>query len=287
MHNERFFNSVLEQLEQGRMEAGLHFLAGSLITPEARSAARPVLRDHELHRVLMEDPYTARAFAKPRGYAGDAVLIDMLYDREPPPETSLRGRDIFSCTTAFPVAQAVRERRDTAAQLLEQEWRSGKSICALACGHLREADALCGQDLTNIVAVDQDSESLAVVSARHEDRIRTAHANVIHYLRAAANRGESFDHIYTLGLTDYFDDRAMRLLHRLMKSCLNPGGTIRLANFIPSHIAIGWMDAVMDWHLIYRTEADLTAFAAEIGMAARSWIDSTGSIAWCEMEDRG
>jgi hypothetical protein len=113
--------------------------------------------------------------------------------------------------------------------------------------------------------------------------VRTQEANVLHWLRGAASRGEKFDLIYTLGLTDYLDDRAMRLLHKLMKACLAPGGQIFLANFVPDHLARGWLDAVMDWHLIYRTEADLQGFAVDIGMTARTWTDPTGCIAYCEM----
>lgn len=285
MHDERFFDAVLGQIERGNVNGGLHFLAGALVTADAGLAARPVLRDHPLHAVLMEDPYTARAFSKPRGYAGDAQLIDMIYDLAPPDETGSRGRDLFSVTIGFPVSQSVRDRRNQAAAALEREWRAGKRICALACGHLREADGLIGQDLSNIIAVDQDPLSLAQLEARLGGGIELVEANVLHYLRRAAREGQKFDYIYTLGLTDYFDDRAMRLLHKLMRDCLAPGGTMLVANFVPDHIAVGWMDAVMDWHLVYRTEAELRGFAAEIGMHARIWRDATRSIAFCEMRE--
>ena len=75
----------------------------------------------------------------------------------------------------------------------------------------------------------------------------------------------------------------MELLHRLMKGCLAPGGRIVIANFLPAHLGIGWMDAVMDWQLIYRDEAELESYAAHIGMTPRCWRDSSGSIVWCEM----
>jgi extracellular factor (EF) 3-hydroxypalmitic acid methyl ester biosynthesis protein len=104
------------------------------------------------------------------------------------------------------------------------------------------------------------------------------------YLRAAGSRGEKFDLVYTLGLTDYLDDRAMILLHRMVKALLRPAGRFLLANFKPHHIGLGWMEAVMDWHLIYREEEDLAAFAEDAGLKHRTWTDSTGSIAWCEME---
>jgi SAM-dependent methyltransferase len=284
MHNEKFFDAVSGMIDHGEVVAGLHLLAGSLTSAEAGEAARDTLRQHRLHRTLMRDPYLAHAFAKPRGYAGDAGLIDLIYDQTPPEGTCELGQQLFGITTAFPVSQAVRERLDHASTTLEEKIRSGASVLALACGHLREADGLVGEDLSRLVAVDQDPVSIDRIRGLHGDAIATREANVLSYLRAAARDGERFDFIYTLGLTDYFDDRAMSLLHHLMHRCLNPGGSILLANFLPDHIAVGWMDAVTDWQLIYRDETELHSFAAEIEMESRTWRDSTQSIAWCEMK---
>ena len=75
----------------------------------------------------------------------------------------------------------------------------------------------------------------------------------------------------------------MQLLHTLMKACLAPGGSILLANFLPHHLATGWMDALMDWQLIYRDEDELAGFAREIGTVPECWRDPTDTIAWCRM----
>ena len=175
-------------------------------------------------------------------------------------------------------------RRDFAEQLVTSAWRQGKRILVLACGHFREGALLVGQDISNITLVDQDPVSLEVVRTNHGGGANIVAANVFRFLRAAASRGDSFDLIYTLGLTDYLDDRAMRMLHRLAKACLTPGGTLLLANFLPAHLGTGWMDAVMDWHLIYRDEAQLESFATEAGFTPRTWRDPTSSVAWCEMK---
>src|SRR6185369_13041245 len=37
------------------------------------------IRSHELWDVFCQDPLTRRAFEKPRGYAGDAVMMDFVY----------------------------------------------------------------------------------------------------------------------------------------------------------------------------------------------------------------
>jgi extracellular factor (EF) 3-hydroxypalmitic acid methyl ester biosynthesis protein len=289
MHNERFFDQTLSLIEQGQITLALPMLAGTLFAAQADAITWPHTRQtllrHPLHNVLMEDPYLAHCFAKPRGYPGDAALIDILYDRNLPESTSKRAADLFHVTTAFPAAQAVRLRREYAETLVTNAWQAGQRILVLACGHFREGDSLIGQDVSNIVAVDQDGLSLDVVRRNHGDTITAVEANVFNYLRGAASHGEKFDLIYTLGLTDYLDERAMRFLHKLMKACLVPGGTILLANFLPYHIGTGWMDAVMDWQLIYRDEAELASYAREIGLDSKTWTDPTGCIAWCEMKE--
>jgi extracellular factor (EF) 3-hydroxypalmitic acid methyl ester biosynthesis protein len=288
MHNQRFFDQTLNLIEQGQITLALPLLAGKLFSAQTDAIAWPetrkALQHHRLHGVLMEDPYLAHCFEKPRGYPGDAALIDILYDRQLPSSVSKRAADMFYVTTAFPAAEAVRLRREYAETVVSGAWQAGKRICVLACGHFREGHSLIGQDLDRIVAVDQDGLSLNVVRKNYGDTIQIVEANVFSFLRSAASRKEQFDLIYTLGLTDYLDDRAMRFLHKLMAACLAPGGTMLLANFVPFHVGTGWMDAVMDWQLIYRDEADLAAYAHEIGLRSKTWTDPTGCIAWCEMK---
>lgn len=131
--------------------------------------------------------------------------------------------------------------------------------------------------------VDQDPLSLEVVRQKHGDALTIVEANVFAFLRSAKNRGEQWDYIYTLGLTDYFDDRAMDMFHKLLKAILAPQGRIVLANFLPNHLTAGWMEAVMDWHLIYRSQGQLADHARKAGFSPRTWSEATRSIAWCEM----
>ncbi|MDH7975927.1 hypothetical protein QH494_27425 [Sphingomonas sp. AR_OL41] len=273
------YGTVLGEIEQGNGCGAMTCLALQLAMTRARAA----LRDHPLHLVLLEDPHTHRARFKPRGYAGDAPLIDFYYDQQPPARTSERGRALFEISSQFETAQAVRWRLATAQGLLEEAWAAGQRICSLACGHFREADALAGRAMGKVIAVDQDRLSLATVRARPGASVVPEQANVLHYLRAAARRGERFDLIYTLGLTDYLDERAMDLLYRLMNACLAPQGRIVLATFLPDHLGAGWLDACMDWHLVCRDEVDLARHARKAGLDARTFRDPTDSIVWCEM----
>lgn len=287
VNNRRFFDSLVRGIDQGEIENSCMQLLGALNAcrqeDDLYAHMRSDLRAHELHRILLEDPFSHRAWAKPRGYAGDAELIDLLYDRQAPAGTSPLGASLLQVTSRVSSSAAVRHRRDFAAEKLEAAWRAGKRICVLACGHLREADGLIGEDLTNIVGVDLDLGSLERVWHRHGSAIELIENNALTFLRSTARAGRQFDYIYTLGLTDYFDEREVLFLHRLMKSCLTPGGEIMVANFVPDHLALGWMDAVMDWNLVYRTEVDMERYARSIGLVARTSRDPTDTIVFSEM----
>lgn len=289
MYNERFFDQTLRLFEVGEIPAAALLIAGKLHNAHADSTTWPetraTLHRHPIYQVLMQDPYARRSALRPRGYAGDAGLIDIIYDERHTEECSALGDAIFNCSIKFQASEGVRQRKAYAEVVIGEAWQAGKSICVLACGHLREADGLIGKDLSNITAVDQDPLSLELVRANHGDAINLHEANVFRFLRQAAATGKRFDLIYTLGLTDYLDRRAMELLHRLMKACLAPDGSILLANFLPNHLATGWMDAIMDWQLIYRDERELEDYARGVDLIPRLWRDPTDCIVWCEMTD--
>ncbi len=289
MHIKRFYDQTLQMIDRGETIPALNMISGQLHLAHADSTrwdeVRTTLRRHPLHATLLQDPFARHSNDRPRGYPGDAALIDLIYDQRHNHSATALGDDLFAVTTASQPAEGVRQRRAHAEAMLAEAWRKGERVLALAGGHLREADPLIGRDLSSVMVVDQDPASLEYVRSNHGNRIGLTQANVFRYLRQAAGEGLRFDLVYTLGLTDYLDERQMELLHRLMKGCLAPGGRIVIANFLPAHLGIGWMDAVMDWQLIYRDETELESYAAQIGMVPHCWRDSSGSIVWCEMHE--
>jgi hypothetical protein len=285
--NQRFLDDMLGLLEAGETEAMVHVLTGHLnalrADPHGWQEAMAMLRSHELHRSMLADPYLARSFQRPRGYAGDAVLIDMIYDRISPSGTSVAGQRLFDVTTRSVASRAVALRRDHGRLLAETAHRARQRVCVLACGHFREGDDLVGQDVSGFTLVDQDAESIAEVARKHgPGGARLEVANVFAFLRQAGLAGVQYDLVYTLGLTDYLDDRAMTLMHRLLHRVVAPGGRAVVANFRAGLFFSGWMEAVMDWQLIYREPAEMQAFGSANGFDSRTWLDVTGSIVWAE-----
>ncbi|GLV53342.1 methyltransferase [Dictyobacter sp. S3.2.2.5] len=225
-------------------------------------------RRHTLLTTLHNDPLSRRAYIKPRGYAGDAVMLDYIYSMD---EGAL-PQDLRECTSSAQrmcasivqadAGQAVCARKRLLAQKIDEvaEHVSHPHVLSLACGHLREAAssrAARTRRLGRFVAVDQDQESLKIVEQEFRPLgVETLRASVRDILmdRVVLN---GFDFVYAAGLYDYLAlPVAQRLTAQLFRM-LNPGGRILLANFMPGITMAGYMEACMDWWLIYRDRAEL------------------------------
>lgn len=124
--------------------------------------------------MLHQDPLTLRGFSKPRGYPGDAVLLDFIY-RHPFQEAeldkaSLIGRAVCEYMVSRPAAESVRWRRKLLAQLFDEIVKrvQNAEILSVACGHLREAAnsvAMQNNLVHRFIAFDQDDASLKTIEA--------------------------------------------------------------------------------------------------------------------------
>ncbi len=240
---------------------------------------------HPLREIVREDPFTRHSFDQPRGYAGDAALLDYIYyDQGGVDLTRLtpRGREIYRRNRDAPAPRAVRERRDHLAHLIDRTVmrNPGARILAVACGHLREglqSHALAAASLAprssegrsdaelpcHIEALDQDPRSLEEV-ARCFRRGVTVRPDTIRSLLGAPEAGERYDLIYAAGLFDYLNDRtAARLTARLFDR-LRPDGELVVANFVPDVADAGYMESYMGWRLLGRTVEQVQAFGAEL-----------------------
>lgn len=109
------------------------------------SAAVAQARAHALGERLRGEPLTRRAADKPRGYPGDAVLLDMLYFDEGRHFEAARADgpdDLTRMGFVFPGAAsaAVRHRRAILARGVDAAVarKPEAAILSVACGHLRE-----------------------------------------------------------------------------------------------------------------------------------------------------
>src|SRR5262249_39920320 len=107
------------------------------------------------------------------------------------------------------------------------------------------------------IALDQDADSLEVVSRELGPLgIEPLHASVRDVLAGRVALA-GFDLVYAAGLYDYLPTPVAQKLTRALFDALHPGGSLLIGNFLPDIASAGYMEAIMDWWLIYRSRAEL------------------------------
>jgi len=278
----------------GRLESRSHAAAGRIAAPTARllAAYRSALsrdewraaivseiRPHPILAYLHEDPFSSHGFRKPRGYEGDAVLLDFVYGGGASSvwveNATPLGAALYRECVRHPSFAALRARRDYLGVELAASCAAARrpEILSVACGHLREATVLHGKRSDalpgRLVALDQDPETLATAQADHASLpLDARQISVLALLRGDQQLGQ-FDFIYLAGLYDYLSDDTARRLTRQLTDMLKPGGRLLTANMLPDLPAAAYMEAVMDWWLIYRTLAEFETLSLDLGPGYR------------------
>jgi extracellular factor (EF) 3-hydroxypalmitic acid methyl ester biosynthesis protein len=226
--------------------------------------------DHPIREMLHQSPFSRRAFEKPRGYAGDAVVLDFAYGCLPLPDgTTDLGAEIYQCEWNASSVKSARDRRDALAAAVDTVARQTRTpkILSVACGHLREAKiskAVTEGKIGHYVALDHDAVSLSVIDKDLAGKgVSTVHGSVKDLIKRKIKFAD-LDLVYSAGLYDYLTEPVAAALTALMFDMLKPGGRLLVANCAPESECIGYMEAFMGWHLIYRNEAELMALVRSI-----------------------
>ena len=234
---------------------------------EWRRFAKSGAMDHPIRNVAHLCPMTRRSFDKPRGYAGDAVMLDHIYGIEHPgPDyhpATVAGK-VYAHTVNAPASRAVRYRREVLARLIDETaTRCGDgnaNIFSIAAGHLREAElslAVQTRKLAEFDAMDQDRESLQIIERDYTRYgVRPQYGTVRGLLRNKTPAGH-YDLVYAAGLFDYLEERVARKLVEVMLGMLRPKGKLLIANFARNIPDVGYMETFMDWWLIYRDSEEV------------------------------
>lgn len=237
--------------------------------------------------LILASPFLARTNLKPRGYAGDSMMMQMLYENE------FRGAGLFSmCMHRHPVqtaaAQAVRNRRALIAEAVQaraQAVGNGRRVRVLsvACGPAAElTDVLkrpADADRFEFMLLDQDAEALAEATAaaqaaaarlKRDVLARPVRESVRTMLRTpdVVAAWGVFDLVYTMGLFDYLQQPVARVVIRKLYELLQPGGELIVGNFHVGNPSRLYMDYWMDWALVYRTEDEMYDLVAGLDGAA-------------------
>lgn len=255
------------------------------------------------HEKLKGSPFYHHAIYKPRGYAGDAESMAIIYHNQ------FEGKDTFSklinrIATDTPIGDAIRNRKTLLREAFN-EVKKGK-ILSLAAGPAAEIhEFIQKKDSHQFLALDHDIKTLAMAN-RANPCLTYGIVNAFHLLKGKNTyliprknnlrkydpkkdakgfnqlllpfkykikklKPESFDMVYTIGLYDYIKsfpnkNKGTTALTTFLFNLLKPGGRLMIGNI--SHqmpIGIRWaMECLCDWYLIYRTKKEVLEFASGI-----------------------
>jgi len=239
----------------------------------ADDAVRQEITDlvgREMHPYILLTRIAERIYSKPRGYAGDYLTIEWMYRNETG-GTGAAGPLIDAAILDRPAARAVRNRRHLLAREIVATARSADRparVTSLACGpaeELFDTFSVGLDDPSRLAAscIDIDLQALALVSDRLEREgikrhVQLHQGNLVFLATGRQELDlEPQDLVYSIGLTDYFQDRFVIKLLDWIHDKLKPGGRVILGNFHPRNPDRGLMECVLDWHLIHRDEADM------------------------------
>ena len=225
----------------------------------------------EIFPYFMRSRFAERAYFKPKGYAGDFLMMEHIYAGVPRGEGRF-GEIVDQFCLDRPGSRAIRGRRvllkDQLLRLSGARAARGQTtrIMNLACGPNRELFdflAECGySERIEALCVDIDSDALRHTNQHvnifpHRAAIRLMSENVIKWaIGRVRHHIEPQDIIYSSGLCDYLDPRLFRALITRCHEHLKPGGTLLLGNFTQYPDSL-FLDKLLRWELLYRSEADL------------------------------
>ncbi len=225
---------------------------------------------HEMLPYVLTTETAERFYSKPRGYAGDYLAIHKIYANKPS-GTGRLGPIVDRMFLEAPPSVAVRNRRSLIAGEIVSTVRAKQQgtarVLCLASGPATEVfdafDSLQDRGRLSATLMDIDLHALAFVDERRAAHRLSAQVTLVNenlialFLGRRQTRLEPQDLIYSIGLIDYLNDKLVAKLLQYVHENLAPGGRVILGNFHPANPAREFMDSVLEWNLIHRTEEDM------------------------------
>lgn len=229
-----------------------------------------------------ESPIVKRAFEKPRGYPGDYLMLEIVYDNKPFAEQRI-GLCFDKYFLGNPYAVAVRYRKDRLCEILKEEILRFKKpvmkIFDIACGSCRELIELPQEifkDKKEVIftCLDWDEEALdfsrkAVKNMPKNVKFNFVKQDIMDMIkdRSPKHSFEKQDVIYSIGLIDYLPDRVLKSLVEFFYGLVEHNGKLILTHknkektFSP--LPPDWF---CNWKFVPRTKEEVTKLFYTCGL---------------------
>ncbi len=261
-------NALFEKFEAVAKELG----------SDQRAAYASYMRQN-LHPLVLCAPFASRTFQKPRGYAGDYEMVNMII------RNGFEGDSLFAKILHFwfvsqPPAEAHRNRIAYLVAAIQREnlrlsrLSRPMRVFNFACGPAAEVQKFLQTcpfpaDL-HFTLADFDQETLEFARRflrankalpQSELKLNFRKMSVLQLIKEARKsvqaEADGFDLVYCAGLFDYLPDNTCKDLMDIFYDLLAPGGLLIATNVEESNPLRYGMEYLLDWHLIYRNDKNL------------------------------
>jgi extracellular factor (EF) 3-hydroxypalmitic acid methyl ester biosynthesis protein len=272
------------------------------IRDEDQAACMHYMRQR-LHPLVLSAPFAHRTMTKPRGYAGDYEMVNMI-ERDGFEGESLFAKILHRWFVQQPPARAHRNRIQYLAECIETEVnrvsRIGRAtrptrILNFACGPALEVQRFASHSIlaneADFTLEDFDDQALAycqntllkIFNTRRLETMATFKKKSIYQLVKESQMPgwppqQRFDLVYCAGLFDYLAQNTCKQMMDIFYDLLSPGGLLLATNVNSINPLRYGMEHLLDWHLIYRNEAQIRALTPSKSSAENVSVhaDETG-----------
>lgn len=256
-----------------------------------RSKLRALISDVPLPGQIQQ-----RMITKPRGYAGDYLTLDWLYQQ---PYEGVVTSDVWNrFIYRHQASRAVRSRIDIVRDLIIATIGNSNATVrmldvASGPGRIERTviDTLgIPSSPIHVDLVDADPDAIEYSRALLADDVPDGYSFAFHHRNAFRFEPQTqYDAIWSCGLFDYLDDRLAASLLRKLYGWLKPNGTLLIGNFSPECESQWLMEGLYDWTLIYRSMDECCQLAIDAGIPTEDISieeDATGSVVLLKVRRR-
>lgn len=299
-----FFELAEPLMNKTRYYFDLLNTQAALVEPEQASAHR-AFAQAALHPLLLRAPFVYRTYTKPLGYAGDYQMVNQILD-DPRQGPSTYFQIVNAAFLATSVATAHRNRIDILVAFLNRMADAAKAqgrpfrILNVGCGPAIEVQRFLQThpepSLLHFELLDFSEEALAWTNDRlNSINAALLHKGHLHFQRDSVHQlikrrivaenqdTREFDAVYCAGLFDYLSDKVCAKLMSHFAARTRPGGTLLVTNVHSDNPEKSSMEHLLEWYLIYRDQAKMSALMPENSSNHRLWVDATGVNVFAEV----
>ena len=231
----------------------------------------------------------SRSLRKPQNIAGDHHTIKQIYSGGDQ-ERRVIGHLVNLCFLNEPASKAVVNRMNYIKQVIYKglENNSGEpfQVTSVASGPAEELFEVYSKidngdypfERKNLVvrALDLDFRACSSVDDKIKYHKLQSYFKVLHTditKKSTIAKLNQQDLVYSMGLIDYFKDNLCIKIINNIYDLLKPGGEIIIGNFHDTCPSRCFLDYILDWPLIYRSQEDMERLFLQSKFACKPTID--------------